>query len=102
MPLRKLYGSLGGEGAPATGSLGERSGDETYQLGSLIAALNLPLQEAIAEHHGYPAALGWTVVPALALMIVLSAVGKEAKGIRFGSTGTQPSGAGPAAAETAR
>lgn len=61
----------------------------TYQLGNLIAALNLPIQEALAERHGYPAAMAWTVTPALALVIVLSAVGKEAKGIRFGSTGTQ-------------
>jgi SHS family lactate transporter-like MFS transporter len=69
----------------------------TYQLGNLIAALNLPIQEAIAEHHGYPTAMAWTVTPALVLVIVLSAVGKEAKGIRFGSTGTQaPS---PAAAD---
>ena len=56
----------------------------TYQLGNLIAALNLPIQEAIADHHGYPAAMTWTVVPAFALVIVLSAVGKEAKGIQFG------------------
>ncbi|MCI3275126.1 MFS transporter [Streptomyces cylindrosporus] len=61
----------------------------TYQLGNLIAALNLPIQEAIADHHGYPAAMTWTVVPALTAVIVLSAVGREAKGIRFGSAGTQ-------------
>ena len=60
----------------------------TYQLGNLIAALNLPIQEAIAERHGYPAAMTWTVVPALVVVIALSAVGKEAKGIRFGSAGT--------------
>jgi SHS family lactate transporter-like MFS transporter len=60
----------------------------TYQLGNLIAALNLPLQEALAERHGYPAAMTWTVVPALAVVIVLSAVGKEAKGIRFGGSAT--------------
>ena len=59
----------------------------TYQLGNLIAALNLPIQEALAERHGYPAAMTWTVVPALAVVIVLSAVGKEAKGIRFGGSG---------------
>ncbi|MFI6654542.1 MFS transporter [Streptomyces sp. NPDC050523] len=71
----------------------------TYQLGNLIAALNLPIQEAIAGHHGYPAAMAWTVVPALVAVIVLSAVGKEAKGIRFGTTGAQaPS---TAAADTA-
>ncbi|MFJ9118590.1 MFS transporter [Streptomyces sp. NPDC102394] len=61
----------------------------TYQLGNLIAALNLPIQEAVAERHGYPAAMTWTVVPALTSVIVLSAVGKEAKGIRFGTTGTR-------------
>ncbi|MEU6254466.1 MFS transporter [Streptomyces sp. NPDC047043] len=61
----------------------------TYQLGNLIAALNLPIQEAIAERHGYPSAMAWTVIPALTAVIVLSAVGKEAKGIRFGGTGTQ-------------
>ncbi|MGW3139803.1 MFS transporter [Streptomyces sp. NPDC001139] len=61
----------------------------TYQLGNLIAALNLPIQEAVAERHGYPAAITWTVVPALTAVIVLSAVGKEAKGIRFGTTGTR-------------
>jgi len=61
----------------------------TYQLGNLIAALNLPIQEAIAERHGYPSAIAWTVVPAMVAVIVLSAVGKEAKGIRFGTTGAQ-------------
>jgi SHS family lactate transporter-like MFS transporter len=61
----------------------------TYQLGNLIAALNLPIQEAVAERHGYPAAMTWTVVPALTAVIVLSAVGKEAKGIRFGGAGTR-------------
>ncbi|MFE7172656.1 MFS transporter [Streptomyces sp. NPDC057616] len=61
----------------------------TYQLGNLIAALNLPIQEAIADHHGYPAAMTWTVVPALLAVIVLSAVGREAKGVRFGTVATQ-------------
>ncbi|MCX5053464.1 MULTISPECIES: MFS transporter [unclassified Streptomyces] len=68
----------------------------TYQLGNLIAALNLPLQEAIADRHGYPAAMTWTVVPALAVVIALSAVGKEAKGIRFGGTGLQTPSTAPA------
>ncbi|MFB8183582.1 hypothetical protein ACFC8N_48135 [Streptomyces sp. NPDC055966] len=71
----------------------------TYQLGNLIAALNLPIQEALAGHHGYPAAMAWTVAPALAMVMLLSAVGKEAKGIRFGSMGTQAPSA--AAADTA-
>ncbi|MEV3911364.1 MFS transporter [Streptomyces canus] len=68
----------------------------TYQLGNLIAALNLPIQEALAERHGYPAAMAWTVVPALAVVIVLSAVGKEAKGIRFGGSGSAGTPGGPA------
>ncbi|MEU8976021.1 MFS transporter [Streptomyces monashensis] len=68
----------------------------TYQLGNLIAALNLPIQESLAGQHGYPAAMAWTVAPALVMVIVLSAVGKEARGIRFGTMGTQA----PSAAAT--
>ena len=30
----------------------------TYQLGNLLAAFNLPIQERLAESHGYPFALG--------------------------------------------
>jgi SHS family lactate transporter-like MFS transporter len=56
----------------------------TYQLGNLLAALNLPIQEAIATSHGYPAALTWTIIPVLLAVIVLTAVGKEAKGVQFG------------------
>jgi SHS family lactate transporter-like MFS transporter len=57
----------------------------TYQLGNLLASLNLPIQETLAEHHGYSFALMSTVIPALVAVIVLTAIGKEAKGIRFGS-----------------
>jgi len=56
----------------------------TYQLGNLIAALNLPLQEALAEHYSYPTALMVTVLPTLALVIGLTAIGKEARGVTFG------------------
>ncbi|MGH3825905.1 MAG: MFS transporter [Pseudonocardiaceae bacterium] len=56
-----------------------------YQLGNLFAALNLPIQEVLAEHHGYSFALTATAIPALVAVIVLTAIGKEAKGIRFGS-----------------
>ncbi|AEW95706.1 MULTISPECIES: MFS transporter [Streptomycetaceae] len=59
----------------------------TYQLGNLIAALNLPIQEALAKAYSYPTALMATVFPTLVVVIVLSAVGKEAKGVRFGSPG---------------
>jgi MFS transporter, SHS family, lactate transporter len=56
----------------------------TYQLGNLIAALNLPLQEALATRYSYPTALMVTVIPTLLLMILLTSLGKEAKGVRFG------------------
>ncbi|WP_055586311.1 MFS transporter [Streptacidiphilus griseoplanus] len=72
----------------------------TYQLGNLIAALNLPVQEALAADHGYPAAIMVTVLPTLVVVILLTAVGREAKGVRFGAvdTATAPraAAAGPA------
>ncbi len=58
----------------------------TYQLGNLIASLNLPIQERIASTHGYPAALAFTLVPVLIVVIILAAVGSEAKGTNFVST----------------
>ncbi len=57
----------------------------TYQLGNLIAAFNLPIQEALASKHGYPFALTATIVPVLLLLAVFTAAGREARGIRFGS-----------------
>jgi SHS family lactate transporter-like MFS transporter len=57
----------------------------TYQLGNLLAALNLPIQESLASGHGYSYALTWTLVPVLLTIIVLTAVGKEARGIPFGT-----------------
>jgi SHS family lactate transporter-like MFS transporter len=60
----------------------------TYQLGNLLAALNLPIQESLASSHGYPFALTWTIIPVLLAVIVLTAVGKEAKGVRFGAGAT--------------
>jgi MFS transporter, SHS family, lactate transporter len=56
----------------------------TYQLGNLLAALNLPIQQSLAVAHGYPFALVVTVVPVLIAVIVLTALGKEARGIEFG------------------
>jgi SHS family lactate transporter-like MFS transporter len=68
----------------------------TYQLGNLLAALNLPIQQGIAESQGYTAALLWTVIPALVLVAVLTSFGKEAKSIRFGGDAatTAPVGGG--------
>lgn len=60
----------------------------TYQLGNLLAAFNLPIQERLAESHGYPFALAATIVPALLVVAVLTAIGKDATGIRFGTTET--------------
>ncbi len=73
--------------------LSERSPDEirgfypgvTYQLGNCLAAFNLPLQQALAKSHGYPFALAATVIPGLIAVAVLTAIGKESRGIRFGS-----------------
>src|SRR5205085_9109118 len=56
----------------------------TYQLGNLLAAANLPIQEHLAASHGYPFALAVTIVPVLIIVAVLVLVGKEAKGVEFG------------------
>jgi len=58
----------------------------TYQLGNLLAAFNLPIEQALAKSHGYPFALAATMVPVFIAVAVLAAVGSEAKGIKFGST----------------
>lgn len=60
----------------------------TYQLGNLLAAFNLPIQERLVESHGYPFALAATIVPVLLVVAVLTAIGKDATGIRFGTTET--------------
>jgi MFS transporter, SHS family, lactate transporter len=73
--------------------LTERSPDEirgfypgvTYQLGNCLAAFNLPIQQALAKSHGYPFALAATVIPGLIAVAVLTAIGKESRGIRFGT-----------------
>ncbi|MBS9533392.1 MFS transporter [Mycobacterium sp. M1] len=57
----------------------------TYQLGNLFAAFNLPIQEHLAATHGYPFALTVTIVPVLIAVALLTAVGKDATGIRFGT-----------------
>jgi MFS transporter, SHS family, lactate transporter len=57
----------------------------TYQLGNLLAALNLPIQEHLAASHGYPFALAATIVPVLIAVALLTLVGKDATGIEFGT-----------------
>jgi MFS transporter, SHS family, lactate transporter len=57
----------------------------TYQLGNCLAAFNLPIQESLADSHGYPFALAVTIVPVLIAVAVLTALGKENRGVRFGT-----------------
>jgi SHS family lactate transporter-like MFS transporter len=57
----------------------------TYQLGNCIAAFNLPIQQYLAQTHGYPFALAVTIVPVLLLLAVTSLLGAERKGIKFGA-----------------
>jgi MFS transporter, SHS family, lactate transporter len=57
----------------------------TYQLGNLLAAFNLPIQERLATSHGYPFALAATIVPVLIVVAFLTLIGKDATGIRFGT-----------------
>src|SRR5947209_6712007 len=49
----------------------------TYQLGNLLAAFNLPIQQALAKSHGYPFALMVTIIPVLIAVAVLSAIGPD-------------------------
>lgn len=60
----------------------------TYQLGNLLAAFNLPIQERLADSHGYPFALAATIVPVLVAVALLTMVGRDATGIRFGTEQT--------------
>jgi len=57
----------------------------TYQLGNLLAAFNLPIQQALAASHGYPFALAVTVIPVLLAVAILTAIGSEARGVHFGT-----------------
>lgn len=68
----------------------------TYQLGNLLAALNLPIQEHLAKTHSYPFALTVTIVPVLIVVALVTLVGREARGVRFGSVPEQAPATGPA------
>jgi MFS transporter, SHS family, lactate transporter len=56
----------------------------TYQLGNLLAALNLPIQTSLAESHSPSFALAVVIVPVLLAVILLTAVGREDRGAIFG------------------
>lgn len=57
----------------------------TYQLGNCLAAFNLPIQQHLAKTHSYTFALTVTVIPVLIVIVILTAIGTEARGVRFGS-----------------
>jgi MFS transporter, SHS family, lactate transporter len=58
----------------------------TYQLGNLIASVNAPLQAAIAAHDGgnYATALALVAGLVAVVIVFLTALGTEAKGVAFG------------------
>jgi SHS family lactate transporter-like MFS transporter len=56
----------------------------TYQLGNLLAAINLPLQTSLADSHSPGFALFVVIVPVLVTVIALTALGSEAHSARFG------------------
>src|ERR1700719_2356670 len=58
-----------------------------YQLGNLIASVNATLQAGIAAHYGgdYAVALAVVAGTVAVLIVILTAVGIEAKGIAFGT-----------------
>ncbi len=58
-----------------------------YQLGNLIASVNAPLQASIAAHYGgnYSIALAAVAGTVAVAIVVLTAVGTEAKGVAFGN-----------------
>ncbi len=60
-----------------------------YQLGNLIASVNAPLQATMAAHYGgnYAIALAAVAGTVAVAIVVVTAIGTEAKGVAFGNTG---------------
>jgi SHS family lactate transporter-like MFS transporter len=58
-----------------------------YQLGNLIASVNATLQAGIAAHYGgdYAIALAVVAAPVAIVIVILTALGREAKGVAFGA-----------------
>jgi SHS family lactate transporter-like MFS transporter len=56
----------------------------TYQLGNVLAALNLPLQTSLADSHSGSFALFVVIVPVLLAVVLLTALGRENHGALFG------------------
>jgi SHS family lactate transporter-like MFS transporter len=66
-----------------------------YQLGNLIASVNATLQAAIAAHYGGNYALALAVVASsvAVIIVILAALGSEAKGVVFGNRGVRAAAA---------
>jgi SHS family lactate transporter-like MFS transporter len=64
----------------------------TYQLGNLLAAANATIQAGIAQYYGgnYGLALALVTGVFLVATIILTAVGKEAKDVQFGTGSVEP------------
>jgi SHS family lactate transporter-like MFS transporter len=56
----------------------------TYQLGNLLAAVNLPIQTSLAASHSGGFALAVVIAPILLITILLTALGGENHGAVFG------------------
>ena len=63
-----------------------------YQLGNLIASVNATLQATIATHYGgnYALALAAVAGTVAVAIVILTALGTEAKGIKFGAGSSSP------------
>jgi len=63
-----------------------------YQLGNLIASVNATLQAMIATHYGgdYAIALAAVAGTVAVVIAILTALGTEAKGIKFGGGNSPP------------
>jgi MFS transporter, SHS family, lactate transporter len=64
----------------------------TYQLGNLLAAANATIQAGIAQYYGGNYGLALALVTGIFLVatIILTAVGKEAKDVQFGTGSVEP------------
>jgi MFS transporter, SHS family, lactate transporter len=59
----------------------------TYQVGNLIASVNATLQAGLAAHYGgdYAFALALVAGVVAVTIIILTALGSEARGVKFGT-----------------
>jgi MFS transporter, SHS family, lactate transporter len=66
-----------------------------YQLGNLLASANATMQAAIAVHFGnnYGLALALVAGSVAVIIVVLTSLGVEAKGVAFGTARKQPAAA---------